>query len=93
MFYYLSYSKEGGLTKELTSIINITASGAVIGTLLGGMMATKSTVDNFIANNEATRFISHFDARWHLQQSVTMNFIRKGGRLGGKLGLFCCTFR
>lgn len=80
-------------TKELTSIINITISGAVIGAVMGGMNATKNTVDNFISNNEATKFISHFDAKWHLQQTVTTNFIRKGGRMGAKLGLFCCVFR
>lgn len=80
-------------TKELTSIINITISGAVIGAVLGGTSATKNTVDNFISNNEATKFTSHFDAKWHLQQAVTVNFIRRGARMGAKLGLFCCMFR
>ncbi|CAL1681298.1 unnamed protein product [Lasius platythorax] len=85
-------NEDGLYTKELTSIINITISGAVIGAVMGGMNATKNTVDNFISNNEATKFISHFDAKWHLQQTVTTNFIRKGGRMGAKLGLFCCIF-
>ncbi|XP_050452895.1 RPII140-upstream gene protein isoform X3 [Cataglyphis hispanica] len=85
-------NKDGNFTKELTSIINITISGTVIGTVLGGMNATKNTVDNFISNNEATKFTSHFDAKWHLQQAVTVNFIRRGARMGAKLGLFCCIF-
>lgn len=85
-------TEDGFLSKELTSIINITLSGTVIGIVLGGMDATRNTVDNFISSNEATKFISHFDAKWHLQQAVTKNFIRKGGRLGAKLGIFCFLF-
>ncbi|XP_029161780.1 RPII140-upstream gene protein [Nylanderia fulva] len=85
-------NQDGYLTKELTSIVNITLSGGVIGVVLGGMSATKNTVDNFISSNEATRFISHFDAKWHLQQSVTQSFIKKGGRMGAKLALFCFLF-
>ncbi|XP_070153420.1 RPII140-upstream gene protein isoform X1 [Polyergus mexicanus] len=85
-------NKDGMFTKELTSIINITISGAVVGAALSGINATKNTVDNFISNNEATKFTSHFDARWHLQQTVTVNFIKKGARMGAKLGLFCCIF-
>lgn len=63
------------------------------GLVWGGLTASKNTVDNFISHNEATKFISHFDAKWHLQQAVSTNFIRKGTRLGGKLALFCCIFR
>ncbi|EFN75045.1 RPII140-upstream gene protein [Camponotus floridanus] len=85
-------NQEGKYTKELTSIINITLSGGMFGMVLGGVTASKNTVDNFISNNEATKFISHFDAKWHLQQAVVTNFIRKGSRMGGKLALFCCIF-
>lgn len=85
-------NQDGLFTKELSSIINVTLSGSVVGIVLGGMSATKNTVDNFISNNEATKFISHFDAKWHLQQAVSVNFIRKGVRMGAKLGLFCCIF-
>ncbi|XP_071573996.1 complex I assembly factor TIMMDC1, mitochondrial [Temnothorax nylanderi] len=84
--------QNGMPTKELQSITNITLSGIVIGTAIGGMGVTKDTVNNFIANNEATRFISHFDAKRDLQQSVLVNFLRKGGRLGAKLGTFCFLF-
>lgn len=77
----------------MTSIISITLSGGMFGMVFGGITASKNTVDNFISSNEATKFISHFDAKWHLQQAVTTNFIRKGSRMGGKLALFCCIFR
>lgn len=80
-------------TKELQSIINITLSGFVVGLVGGGIAASKNTVENFITNNEATRFISHFDAKRELQYSVFVNFLRKGARLGVKLGTFCFIFR
>jgi len=89
----LFYSEEGMFTKELQSIINITLSGVVMGTVVAGMGVTKNTVDNFISSNEATRFINQLDAQRHLQQEVSVNFIRKGVKFGGKLGLFCCLFR
>ncbi|XP_012221112.1 RPII140-upstream gene protein [Linepithema humile] len=85
-------NEEGMFTKELQSIINVTLSGVVLGAFLGGTNATKNTVDNFITNNEATRFLNQFDAKRHLQQAVSVNFIRKGAKFGGKLGLFCCMF-
>lgn len=77
----------------MISILNITLSGGMCGMFLGGIVASKNTVDNFISSNEATKFISHFDAKWHLQQTITTNFIKKGTRMGGKLALFCCIFR
>jgi len=80
-------------TKELQSIVNMTVSGFTIGLALGGMSATKNTVNNFIMNNEATRFISHFDAKRSLQHSIVVNFLKKGARLGTKLGIFCFIFR
>lgn len=88
----LFYSGDG-LTKELQSIINVTISSTVVGIILGGSQSTKHTVNNFISSNEATRFTSHFDAKRHLQQIVSVNFIKQGGKLGGKLGLFCFLFR
>lgn len=87
-----SLDENNRFTKELQSIINITLSGATIGLALGGMSGTKTTVDNFITNNEATRFISHFDAKRSLQQSVIVSFLKKGSRLGAKLGTFCFIF-
>lgn len=76
----------------MQSIINVTLSGAVCGAAIGGMSATKTTVNNFIDHNEATRFPSHFDAKRSLQQKVFENFIKAGGKFGGKLGLFCFMF-
>lgn len=85
-------TEEHGLTKELQSIINVTLSGTVFGVILGGTRSTKHTVNNFISSNEATRFGNHIDAKRHLQQIVSVNFIKQGGKLGGKLGLFCFLF-
>ncbi|KYN00315.1 PREDICTED: RPII140-upstream gene protein [Cyphomyrmex costatus] len=87
-----SLDENGFYTKELQSIINITVSGFGIGLALGGLKSTKSTLNNFIMNNEATRFISHFDAKRDLQHSVVTNFLKKGGRYGTKLGTFCFIF-
>ncbi|KYN10586.1 hypothetical protein ALC57_17191 [Trachymyrmex cornetzi] len=83
---------ENGYSKELQSIINITVSGFGIGLAIAGTSSTKTTIDNFIMNNEATRFISHSDAKYSLQQSVVTNFLKKGGRYGIKLGTFCFIF-
>lgn len=85
-------TEEGTYTKELQSIINVTVSGFMIGAVFGGTSATKNTIDNFISNNEATKFLDQYDAKKHLQQTVSVNFLRKGGRFGGKLALFCCMF-
>ncbi|XP_039313693.1 RPII140-upstream gene protein [Solenopsis invicta] len=87
-----SVDESGLFTKELQSIINITLSGFAIGLAVGGMSATKNTVDHFITTNEATKFTSHFDAKWSLQQQVATNFLKKGARLGAKLGIFCFIF-
>lgn len=87
------YREDGTFTKELASIINITLSGAMFGIVWGGVSASKNTVNSFISSNEATRFTSHFDAKWHLQQAVSRNFIKKGLRMGRKVALFCCIFR
>ncbi|KAL0130609.1 hypothetical protein PUN28_002326 [Cardiocondyla obscurior] len=84
--------ENGMFTKELQSIINITLSGLVIGTGVRGITSARTTVDNFIANNEATRFTSHFDAKRCIQQNVAVNFIKKGGRFGAKVGAFCFLF-
>lgn len=80
-------------TKELQSIINVTLSGFAAGLGIGGVSATRNTVDNFISNNEATRFLSQYDAKRSLQHLIAINFLKKGGRLGAKLGTFCFIFR
>ncbi|XP_011870944.1 PREDICTED: RPII140-upstream gene protein [Vollenhovia emeryi] len=87
-----SFDENGYYSKHLQSIINVTLSGIVLGVGIGGIGATKNTVNSFIVNNEATRFPSHFDAKRELQKSISMNFFKKGGRLGAKLGMFCFIF-
>ncbi|XP_018049206.1 PREDICTED: RPII140-upstream gene protein, partial [Atta colombica] len=84
--------EENGYSKELQSIINITISGFTVGLVMGGMSSAKTTINNFIMNNEATRFISHFDAKQSLQRLVVTNFLKKGGLYGTKLGTFCFIF-
>ncbi|XP_032686104.1 RPII140-upstream gene protein [Odontomachus brunneus] len=79
-------------TKELQSIINVTVTGAVSGLIIGGMIESKNTVNNFIANNEATRFINQSEAKRALQREVFISFVKKGVVLGKKLGLFCLMF-
>ncbi|XP_012536165.1 RPII140-upstream gene protein [Monomorium pharaonis] len=87
------FLNESGLyTKELQSIINVTLSGVAIGLAIGGIGATRNTVDDFITTNEATRFSSHFDAKRSLQHRIAVNFLKKGARLGAKLGIFCFIF-
>lgn len=92
MFINQLYSEYGSFSKELQSILNITFSGIVIGAVLGGLKTTKHTVNSFIDNNEASRFHSNTHARQELSQRVMENFLRKGGKLGAKLGLFCFMF-
>lgn len=89
----LFFSENHEFTKELQSIMNMTLSGFVIGGGIAGIGATKNTVDNFIMNNEATRFTSHFDAKRSLQHMITVNFLKKGMRFGTKLAMFCFIFR
>ncbi|KAG5325509.1 140U protein, partial [Pseudoatta argentina] len=84
--------EETGYSKELQSIINITVSGFAVGLVMAGTSSAKTTINNFIMNNEATRFLSHFDAKQSLQRLVVINFLKKGGRYGIKLGTFCFIF-
>lgn len=81
------------MTKELQSILNITFTGIVAGAIIGGITHTRDSVNNFISNNEATRFTSHFDARRDLQRQVFLTFIKHGVKLARKLGIFCLMFR
>lgn len=81
------------MSKELQSITNVTLSGIAIGTVIAGISTSKHVVNNFIETNEATRFTSHFDAKRELQDRVTVNFLKKGGKFGLKVGLFCFLFR
>lgn len=67
--------------------------GFVCGMGIGGILATKKTVNDFMTNNEATRFPSHFDAKKNLQQKVAENFLKSGLKIGGKLGIFSLIFR
>ncbi|XP_018355691.1 PREDICTED: RPII140-upstream gene protein, partial [Trachymyrmex septentrionalis] len=85
-------AEENGFSKELQSIINITVSGFAVGLVMGGMSSSKTTINNFIMNNEATRFTSHFDAKESLQRLVVTNFLKKGGRYGTRIGTFCFIF-
>lgn len=80
-------------TKELHSIINVSVTGALTGLVIGGLIESKHTVNNFISNNEASRFMNHFDARRQLQREVFLNFFTKGLKMARKLGIFCLLFR
>jgi len=42
---------------------------------------------DFIANNEATRIINHYNER-SLQDSITVSFLKKGSKLGLKRRIF-----
>ncbi|EFN88528.1 RPII140-upstream gene protein [Harpegnathos saltator] len=85
-------NEEGLFTKELQSITNVTLTGGLIGLVIGGISATKNTINNFISSNEATRFINHFEAKKHLQREVFLTFVKKGAVLGKKLATFSFIF-
>ncbi|XP_011647644.1 RPII140-upstream gene protein isoform X1 [Pogonomyrmex barbatus] len=84
--------ENGWYRKEIQSIINITLCGFATGLCMGGIVAMKNAVETFIANNEASQFISHFDAKRNLQDKVILNFLKKGTKVGLKIGLFCLIF-
>jgi len=71
----------------------MTISGFSIGTILGCIQTTQTTIDNFVTSNEATQFSNNFHARSQLNQKVVENFLSKGGKFGLKLGFFCLLFR
>ncbi|XP_014476188.1 PREDICTED: RPII140-upstream gene protein [Dinoponera quadriceps] len=85
-------NEEGMFTKELQSIINITVAGSFTGMVIGGILVSKNTVNNFISNNEATKFASHFEAKRQLQRQVILSFWKNGLVMARKLGLFCLLY-
>ncbi|XP_076236725.1 RPII140-upstream gene protein [Calliopsis andreniformis] len=85
-------NKDGHVTKELQSIISSTATGTIIGFLVGGIIKAKNGTETFIKENHATKFESKIDAQRQLQYKFLYNFFRGGTRVGIKLGAFCFLF-
>ncbi|KAI4476967.1 hypothetical protein M0804_013147 [Polistes exclamans] len=77
------------LSKELQSLINFTSTAALVGIIVGGVTNTRGVAQQFIDNNEATRFYNHMDAKRSLQDKVTIAFAKGAYKFGWRLSVFC----
>ncbi|KAI4495525.1 hypothetical protein M0802_008739 [Mischocyttarus mexicanus] len=76
------------LSKELQNFINFTSTASLVGIAVGGLFYTRGVAQDFIDNNEATRFYNHMDAKRSLQKKVTIQFAKGAYRFGWRLTLF-----
>lgn len=88
----MMFDAEGHPSKELQSVMNVTVAGTSVGFLLGGVRKTSSMVDTFKRENQATLFVTKYDAQKQLHIRSGTTFVRGGLPLAGKLGLFCFLF-
>lgn len=77
------------LSKELQNFINFTSTAALVGMIVGGVANTRGVAQQFIDNNEATRFYNHIDAKRSLQDKVTVAFSKGAFKFGWRLSVFC----
>lgn len=57
------HSEFGSMSKELSSICQSSFLGMFCGSLYGGMIRSRMSYIDFMENNQATAFKSHFDAK------------------------------
>lgn len=84
--------EDGHLTQELQSILSTTSTGIFVGMLLGGLIKTRNLKENFIHENQGTKFYSKLDAQKQMQQKLLFEFMKGGVPYAGKLGMFCFMF-
>jgi len=78
----------GSVSPEMNGVITTTAAGFLCGSLIGAAGASKTEYINFIDNNKASLFDSHYHAKHELQHRVTKAMMYGGFKVGWRLGLF-----
>ncbi|BFF90548.1 RPII140-upstream gene protein [Drosophila madeirensis] len=82
----------GSISSELNSIYQAGFLGFLIGAIYGGVTQSRVGYMNFMENNQATAFKSHFDAKKKLQDQFTVNFAKGGFKWGWRVGLFTTSY-
>ncbi|XP_017047195.1 RPII140-upstream gene protein [Drosophila ficusphila] len=82
----------GSISSELNSIYQAGFMGFLIGAIYGGVTQSRVGYMNFMENNQATAFKSHFDAKKKLQDQFTVNFAKGGFKWGWRVGLFTTSY-
>ncbi|XP_017092126.2 RPII140-upstream gene protein [Drosophila bipectinata] len=82
----------GSISSELNSIYQAGFLGFLIGAIYGGVTQSRAGYMNFMENNQATAFKSHFDAKKKLQDQFTVNFAKGGFKWGWRVGLFTTSY-
>ncbi|XP_046402922.1 RPII140-upstream gene protein [Ischnura elegans] len=76
------------LSPELTTVVQGSILGMLVGACYGGINRSKVAYLDFITKNQATQFASHLDAKKKLQDQVTIGLARGGFQWGWRLGVF-----
>ncbi|KAH8326759.1 hypothetical protein KR067_013700 [Drosophila pandora] len=87
-----SIDEFGSISSELNSIYQAGFLGFLIGAIYGGVTQSRAGYMNFMENNQATAFKSHFDAKKKLQDQFTVNFAKGGFKWGWRVGLFTTSY-
>ncbi|XP_052850493.1 RPII140-upstream gene protein [Drosophila gunungcola] len=87
-----SIDEFGSISSELNSIYQAGFLGFLIGAIYGGVTQSRVGYMNFMENNQATAFKSHFDAKKKLQDQFTVNFAKGGFKWGWRVGLFTTSY-
>eukprot|EP00099_Drosophila_melanogaster_P009813 NP_001262561.1 upstream of RpII140, isoform B [Drosophila melanogaster] len=82
----------GSISSELNSVYQAGFLGFLIGAIYGGVTQSRVAYMNFMENNQATAFKSHFDAKKKLQDQFTVNFAKGGFKWGWRVGLFTTSY-
>ncbi|KAH8278533.1 hypothetical protein KR018_004538 [Drosophila ironensis] len=82
----------GSISSELNSVYQAGFLGFLIGAIYGGVTQSRVGYMNFMENNQATAFKSHFDAKKKLQDQFTVNFAKGGFKWGWRVGLFTTSY-
>ncbi|XP_015180033.1 PREDICTED: RPII140-upstream gene protein [Polistes dominula] len=77
------------ISKEIQHFINFTSTATFIGMMVGGVAHSRGVAQQFIDNNEATRFYTQHDARRYLQDKVILAFGKGAFKFGWRLCVFC----
>ncbi|KAH8284162.1 hypothetical protein KR054_011629 [Drosophila jambulina] len=90
--HMFSIDEFGSISSELNSIYQAGFLGFLIGAIYGGVTQSRAGYMNFMENNQATAFKSHFDAKKKLQDQFTVNFAKGGFKWGWRVGLFTTSY-
>lgn len=76
----------------MSSIYQAGCMGLLVGFIYGGFMGSSKAYMDFMERNQATAFETHHIAKKTLQDSVTVNFVKKGWKLGWRLSVFATMY-